>query len=96
MVGYGLSLLLVAAIVAGALALAWRRRVSGPIRRSAGVLRTLEFAPLGPNARLVLAECDGRRYLLAQAANGVTLVDRWGDGLPQPSAAAPGFAVSAP
>lgn len=81
--GYGMSLLVVAVIVAVAVALAWRRRGGmGYGQRAGQQLRTLEFAPLGPNDRLILAECDGKRYLLAQGARGVTLIDRLADGPP--------------
>lgn len=90
MLGYGLSLLVVAVFVAVAVVLAWRRR--GGVGKQAGnQLRALEFAPLGPNDRLILAECDGKRYLLAQGAQGVTLIDRLADG-PAP---APAVAVAA-
>ena len=53
--------------------------------------------PLGPNARLILAECDGKRYLLAQGAQGVTLIDRLADGptpTPTPAVAAVAAAVA--
>jgi len=76
MAGYITSLLLLAAVVAGALLLAWRRRMSLVSGRSGGGLRAIEFVPLGPRDRLVLAECEGRRYLLAQGPQGVTLLDR--------------------
>jgi hypothetical protein len=92
MVGYGLSLLVVAVIVGVAVALAWRRRGGNGLGRRAGQqLRTLEFVPLGPSDRLILAECDGKRYLLAQGSRGVTLIDRLPDGpppVPGPASAA--------
>ena len=75
MAGYVTSLLLLAAVVAGAV-LAWRRRNAGVAGRGGASLRAIEFAPLGPRDRLVLAECEGRRYLLAQGPQGVTLLDR--------------------
>jgi flagellar biogenesis protein FliO len=76
MAGYVTSLLLLAAVVAGAAVLAWRRRNAGVAGRGGASLRAIEFAPLGPRDRLVLAECEGRRYLLAQGPQGVTLLDR--------------------
>jgi flagellar biogenesis protein FliO len=88
--GYGVSLLLLSVIVAGAVVLAWRRRGGGAVgKRMGNQLRALEFAPLGPNDRLVLAECDGKRYLLAQGVRGVTLIDRLADSPPAPALAAP-------
>jgi flagellar biogenesis protein FliO len=76
MAGYVTSLLLLAAVVAAAAVLAWRRRHAVVAGRGSASLRAIEFAPLGPRDRLVLAECEGRRYLLAQGPQGVTLLDR--------------------
>jgi len=76
MAGYVTSLLLLAAVVAAAAVLAWRRRHAVVAGRGGASLRAIEFAPLGPRDRLVLAECEGRRYLLAQGPQGVTLLDR--------------------
>lgn len=81
--GYILALLLLLAVVAGALALTWRRR-GGLERqgRDAVRLRALAVVPIGGESRLVLAECEGRRYLLAQNPQGVTLLDRLPDSMP--------------
>ena len=76
MAGYVTSLLLLAAVVAAAAVLAWRRRHAVVAGRGSASLRAIEFAPRGPRDRLVLAECEGRRYLLAQGPQGVTLLDR--------------------
>lgn len=94
MLSYAPPLLLLAAIVAAAVALTWRRRGLGLQRRPASAgLRTLEVAAVGGNDRLVLAECLGRRYLLSQGSHGVVMLDRWpeepGAGQGPPPAAAP-------
>jgi hypothetical protein len=96
MLGYGLSLLLLAVIVAVAAVLAWRRRGGGASPRAGQQLRALEFARLGPHDRLVLAECDGKRYLLAQGVRGVTLIDRLADSPPAPPLPAAVAAGAAP
>jgi hypothetical protein len=86
MLSYAPSLLLLAAIVAVAVALGWRRHGLRLQRSPAAAgLRTLEVAGLGGNDRLVLAECLGRRYLLAQGSQGLVVVDRW----PEPAETAP-------
>ena len=91
MMGYRSSPLMAAVIVALAVVLAWRRRAGSGLGKRAGQqLRTLEITALGPNDRLILAECDGKRYLLAQGARGVTLIDRLAD---EPSMA-PGLATA--
>ena len=93
MLPYATALLLLAAIVAVALVLGWRRRGMGLQRHASAGLRTLEVAAVGSNDRLVLAECLGRRYLLAQGSQGLVMLDRWPDAtgaaLVQPHAAAP-------
>ncbi len=86
MLSYAPSLLLLAAIVAVAVVLGWRRHGMRLQRHPAAAgLRTLEVAGLGGNDRLVLAECLGRRYLLAQGSQGLVVVDRW----PEPAGADP-------
>jgi hypothetical protein len=93
MLSYGPPLLLLASIVAVALVLGWRRRGVGLQRHPSAGLRTLEVAAVGSSDRLVLAECLGRRYLLAQGSQGLVMLDRWpeaaGAALVQPDAAAP-------
>lgn len=81
--GYLLSLLLLLAIVASALTLAWRRRAGLQSQGRDGVrLRALAVVSIGGDNRLVLAECEGRRYLLAQNPQGVSLLDRLPDSPP--------------
>lgn len=93
MLSYAPPLLLLASIVAVALVLGWRRRGVGLQRHPSAGLRTLEVAAVGSSDRLVLAECLGRRYLLAQGSQGLVMLDRWpeaaGAALVQPDAAAP-------
>ena len=93
MLSYGPPLLLLASIVAVALVLGWRRRGVGLQRHPSAGLRTREVAAVGSSDRLVLAECLGRRYLLAQGSQGLVMLDRWpeaaGAALVQPDAAAP-------
>lgn len=79
--GYLLSLLLLLAVVAAALALAWRRRPGLP--------------PGGENS-LVLAECEGRRYLLGQNRQGLSLLDRLPDSPPSFDAVAAHLGRPAP
>lgn len=95
--GYLLSLLLLLAVVAAALALAWRRRAgrqSGA--RDAVRLRALAVVPLGGENSLVLAECEGRRYLLGQNRQGLSLLDRLPDSPPSFDAVAAHLGRPAP
>ncbi|MDH4390286.1 MAG: flagellar biosynthetic protein FliO [Aquabacterium sp.] len=99
MLSYAPPLLLLAGIVTAAVVLTWRRHGLSLRRPSATAgLRTLEVALVGGNDRLVLAECLGRRYLLAQGSQGLVMLDRWpeepGAGpLPAPAAAPSGPAA---
>ncbi|MDM7942416.1 MAG: flagellar biosynthetic protein FliO [Hydrogenophaga sp.] len=75
--GYGSAALLLLMLVVLALWLIWRRpRGGGGGLRSKAAIRTLEAAALGGRDRLLLVECDGRRYLLSQGVQGVQLIDR--------------------
>lgn len=73
MTGYALSLLLLVALVAVALSLAWRRR-SPSASGTKGEVRVLEVVPVGPTDRLVLVGLAGQRYLLAQGTRGLTML----------------------
>jgi flagellar biogenesis protein FliO len=73
MTGYVLSLLLLLALVAAALSLAWRRR-SPSARGTKGEVRVLEVVAVGPTDRLVLVGLAGQRYLLAQGTRGLTML----------------------
>ncbi|WP_439114060.1 flagellar biosynthetic protein FliO [Hydrogenophaga sp.] len=76
MAGYSSALVLLVLLVAVAVWLLWRRPRQGPGGRSSASLRMLEAFALGPRDRLLLVECDGRRYLLSQGVQGVRLLDR--------------------
>ena len=77
--GYTLLLVLLAALVGAALLLAARRRGPGLLRRE-GSLRVLESLALGPRERVLLLECQGRRFLVGQGAQGLVLLARVGRG----------------
>lgn len=74
--GYSSALVLLCLLVAVAVWLLWRRPRPGSGGRSGASLRLLEASALGPRDRLLLVECDGRRYLLSQGVQGVRLLDR--------------------
>jgi flagellar protein FliO/FliZ len=74
--GYGSALSLLLLLVAVAVWLLWRRPRNAAGRRTRSSLRTLEASALGPRDRLLLVECEGRRYLLSQGVQGVRLLDR--------------------
>lgn len=77
--GYGSAGLLLLILVVLALWLIWRRpRGAGGGLRSRAAIRTVEALALGSRDRLLLVECDGRRYLLSQSVQGVQLIDRLG------------------
>lgn len=75
--GYSSALSLLVLLVVVAVWLLWKRpRDAAGRLRSRGSIRTLEAAALGSRDRLLLVECDGRRYLLSQGVQGVRLIDR--------------------
>lgn len=77
--GYGAAALLLSLLVMAALWLLWKSpKVEGGRTRSKASIRTLEAAALGSRDRLLLVECEGRRYLLSQGLQGVQLIDRLG------------------
>lgn len=52
----------------------WRRRGLGPAARRAGSLAIEETRPLGNRQFLVVASCDGRRFLLGVAPGGIQML----------------------
>lgn len=78
-----LSLSLLLLLVVVAVWLLWRRPRNAVGRRTRSSLRTLEASALGPRDRLLLVECEGRRYLLSQGVQGVRLLDRLDSPAPQ-------------
>lgn len=86
MLVYILKLVLLVPLV-GALAWAclwlWKRAQTGLLAAPAGhdrALKIVEIASLGPQTRLALVECDGRRILIGQSRAGlVALGEAAGD-----------------
>jgi flagellar protein FliO/FliZ len=77
MVAYIIKLVLLVPLVAGlawACLWLWKRAQTGLLAAPGGVERTLrvvEIASLGPQTRLALVECDGRRILIGQSRAGL-------------------------
>lgn len=51
----------------------WRRRNGSPLRRR-GLIAIEDTRPLGNRQFLVVASCDGRRFLLGVAAGGIQML----------------------
>jgi flagellar protein FliO/FliZ len=77
MFAYILNLVLLVPLVCGlawACLWLWKRAQTGLLARGEGDARTLriiEVASLGPQTRLALVECDGRRLLIGQSRAGL-------------------------
>jgi flagellar biogenesis protein FliO len=84
--GVLLALLLLAATVVVAMGI--ERWIHPRSRRTASTagLRLLNQLRVGPGQRLLLLDCDGRRYLLSQGGQGVRLIDRLPDAVPDAAA----------
>ena len=67
-----LVLVLVIGVTAGAFWY-WRRRQPGPLGRR-GTIQIEDTRPLGNRQFLVVASCDGRRFLLGVAAGGIQML----------------------
>ena len=51
----------------------WRRRQTGPLGRR-GTIQIEDTRPLGNRQFLVVASCDGRRFLLGVATGGIKML----------------------
>ena len=51
----------------------WRRRQTGPLGRR-GTIQIEDTRPLGNRQFLVVASCDGRRFLLGVATGGIQML----------------------
>jgi flagellar protein FliO/FliZ len=80
MVSYILKLVLLVPLVCGlawACLWLWKRAQTGLLAQGgseARALRILEVASLGPQTRLALVECDGRRLLIGQSRAGLVVL----------------------
>jgi len=73
--GAGASWIFAGLVGAGAAAWwFWRRRGFGPAARRASSLAIEETRPLGNRQFLVVASCDGRRFLLGVAPGGIQML----------------------
>lgn len=73
--GAGASWIFAALVGGGAAAWwFWRRRGLGPVARRPGSLAIEETRPLGNRQFLVVASCDGRRFLLGVAPGGIQML----------------------
>jgi flagellar protein FliO/FliZ len=77
MVAYIVKLVLLVPLVAGLAWVSlwlWKRAQTGLLAAPAGsvrALRVVEITGLGPQTRLALIECDGRRILIGQSRAGL-------------------------
>jgi flagellar protein FliO/FliZ len=83
MVGYIIKLVLLVPLVCGlawACLWLWKRAQTGLMAQGSETqraLRVIEVTSLGPQTRLALVECDGRRILIGQSRAGLVAL---GDG----------------
>ncbi len=85
MVEYILKLVLLVPLVGGlawTCLWLWKRAQTGLLAapgRDDRALRVVEIATLGPQTRLALVECDGRRILIGQSRAGLVALGEGGD-----------------
>jgi flagellar protein FliO/FliZ len=84
MTAYILKLILLVPLVCGlawGCLWLWKRAQAGLLAQGgddARALKVVEVASLGPQTRLALIECDGRRLLIGQSRAGLVALGRLG------------------
>lgn len=85
MLAYIIKLVLLVPLVGGLAWLSlwlWKRAQSGLLTGTAvhaRTLRVVEITSLGPQTRIALIECDGRRLLIGQSRAGLVALGQMGD-----------------
>lgn len=85
MLAYIVKLVLLVPLVGGLAWLSlwlWKRAQSGLLTGTAAhprTLRVVEITSLGPQTRIALIECDGRRLLIGQSRAGLVALGQMGD-----------------
>ncbi len=85
MVAYIIKLVLLVPLVGGLAWLSlwlWKRAQTGLLAGGtahARALRVVEVTSLGPQTRLALIECDGRRLLIGQSRAGLVALGQMGE-----------------